>query len=307
VTLPTTSAPEFRLIALDDRARFAHFLAASRFPLCEYTFGSLYCWQGFNHTSFALLNDTWLLVRYVEHGQEKFLCPLAGAPPCPYDIADAIAWCFEYLRQRGFPPQVTFVPEGVVATLDPDRFRYTADLPNADYLYRRTDLAELAGHKYGRKRNFIKRFTNTYPAWSLDPLTPALRGEALNFVTEWCRRNECGQVELLRYEVEALGVCINSIEHLPVQGAVLRVANEIVGLTIGEAVTTELYAVHYEKAFREYDGAYPMLTNQFARTIPATYTYLDREQDVGDESLRKAKESFFPARLEPAYVVQPAA
>ena len=73
---------------------------------------------------------------------------------------------------------------------------------------------------------------------------------------------------------------------------------EIVGLTADLAKTTAI--VHFEKAFPDVNGAYAMINREFSRMIAEKYPevqFLNREDDMGSEGLRRAKESYQPTVL----------
>ena len=91
----------------------------------------------------------------------------------------------------------------------------------------------------------------------------------------------------------------------PCPAYVLRIGQRIVGLTLGELQTPDTFVVHYEKAYTELDGAYQMLAREFARTVPVTVSFIDREQDMGVDGLRQSKLSFFPDHFEQCWIARP--
>ena len=81
-------------------------------------------------------------------------------------------------------------------------------------------------------------------------------------------------------------------------GGVLRVNGKIIGYSIGEIIGDTLFD-HIEKADISYHGAYQMLTNSFLKEFAAdeSVKYVNREEDCGDEGLRKSKLSYHPVEL----------
>jgi hypothetical protein len=289
----------FRAFGIDD---FDHLDAAFRraaYRLCEYSYATQFCWRTYNESRWAALDD-WILVRYREHGQHRFLCPIG--PGNPGDVMEA---CFERLAALGSEPRADFVPDSVRTCLaGDDRFRFDPDPANDDYVYLRSDLANLAGKKYARKRNHVSRFLRN-PAWSFDRIDAGNMAESLVFLDEWCRSHGCEEDPRLDYEVEALRTCLLNMEPLRQTAYVLRVGRRIVGLTLGELQTPDTFVVHYEKAYTEQEGAYQMLAREFARTVPETVAFIDREQDMGVEGLRQSKLSFIPDHFEHCWIARP--
>lgn len=81
------------------------------------------------------------------------------------------------------------------------------------------------------------------------------------------------------------------------RGGLLRVNGDVVAFTMGEPVCDDTLVVHIEKAFPDISGAYAVINQQFAIHEGAGFLYLNREDDVGEEGLRKAKLSYHPAFL----------
>ena len=78
----------------------------------------------------------------------------------------------------------------------------------------------------------------------------------------------------------------------------LKSDNEVIAFTIGEIVD-DVLMVHIEKANREYDGSFPTIQKLFATYCLENYNikFINREDDAGDEGLRKSKLSYKPINL----------
>lgn len=290
----------FRPFAIEDRTRLEAAFRGAAFRLCEYSFATQFCWRSWNESRWAPV-DGWVLVRYREHGHDRFLCPIG-----PENPAEAMLACFDRLAALGSEPRADFVPESVRARLAHDRrFRFDPDPANDDYVYLRTDLAELPGKKYARKRNHVSRFLRD-ASWTFDRVTGANADEVLRFLDEWCEAQGCEADPRLEYEVEALRTCLGQMEALGQTAFVLRRPGRIVGMTLGELLTDDTFVVHYEKAYPDQEGAYQMLAREFARTVPESVRLIDREQDMGVDGLRQSKLSFFPDHMERCWIARPA-
>ena len=146
----------------------------------------------------------------------------------------------------------------------PGQFGFTVDRDYADYIYLRSDLATLKGKKFQSKRNHINKFRNTYPDYKYSPITKDRIQECLELEAKWCKANDCDQQE-------------GPINH-------------------------ETFGVHVEKADTSIDGAYAMINYEFANHIPEQYIYINREEDLGIEGLRKAKLSYHPETILEKYM-----
>ena len=167
--------------------------------------------------------------------------------------------------------------------------RFTEDRDNFDYLYLRTDLAELPGKKYHKKRNLVNAFHASHSSWEAKPLAEASIPDALGILDKW--RREKGFDGDYLAATEALENC----EGLYQQGAVYYVEGKPAAWCLGESLARgSMFAVHFEKALEEFKGIYQFINQSFAASLPAQYTHINREQDLGDEGLRQAKMTYRP-------------
>ena len=154
-------------------------------------------------------------------------------------------------------------------------------------------LTSLAGKKLHGKRNHIARFKDDED-WSYEPMTAENKQECYDMNLKWCDRRACKWNEDMSDEQCALNQAMKYFDELHLEGGILRKAGEIVAFTIGERLNSDTYVVHFEKAFPEIQGAYPMINQQFVMHNCQEYSYVNREDDAGDEGLRKAKLSYYP-------------
>ena len=95
----------------------------------------------------------------------------------------------------------------------------------------------------------------------------------------------------------------NYFNELGLTGGVIRIGGDVAAFTIGEKLNNETFCVHIEKADTQYNGIYVGINNSFARAAAAGYKYINREEDLGLEGLRRSKQSYHPAFLLKKYTV----
>ena len=119
---------------------------------------------------------------------------------------------------------------------------------------------------------------------------------------EWCRLNGCSHSESMQKEVCAIRKAIRDFVPLKLKGAILRVGKEVVAYTLGEPLNSDTFIVHAEKALYNITGSYPAINQMFVEHEASAFTYVNREDDAGDEGLRKAKLSYHPAFMVEKYL-----
>jgi hypothetical protein len=180
--------------------------------------------------------------------------------------------------------------------LTPDRDRmeewgmeFAEDRDNFDYLYLRSDLAELPGKKYHKKRNLVSQFNNTYPDWEAKPLCTEMVPTALEILEKW--RDQKG----FDGDFLAASEALKHFKGLFLQGKVYWVEGKPAAWCLGERLARgRMFAVHFEKALEEFKGIYQFVNQHFASSLPKYYIHINREQDLGDEGLRQAKMTYRP-------------
>ena len=98
-------------------------------------------------------------------------------------------------------------------------------------------------------------------------------------------------------EHAAIARAFEHYDALDLLGGALFAEGELVGFTVGEKISADTFDVHFEKARADLNGAYPTVNREFVKLVRERYpeiAYINREDDMGLENLRKSKESYDP-------------
>lgn len=262
---------------------------------CEYSFANLNMW-GRQRGAFM---DGYLVLFSQFDRRSVYPFPVGQGEIRP--VLDAII-CDA--RERGIPccfSAMTAQDRETLERLYPGKFRFHSDRGTFDYIYDIHDLADLRGRKYQRKRNHLHRFRDAHPDCQAKPLTAENLQAVRRMVDEWfAQRLQADPLEDFHLERVALERAFSDPEALGLEGIVLEENGEVIAMTLGSPLSEHTFDIHFEKARLDVDGAYTAINFEFARYLRQKYPavrWLNREDDMGLEGLRKAKLSYCPAIL----------
>ena len=289
----------FHRIGLTDKAAYDSILMAAPERGCEYSFANLYLW---GRQEIAFL-----------HGCVAFFSHFYGKSVYPYPIGsgDKKAVIEEILRDakdRGIPVRITGITETDKAELEswfPGRFCLTPSRAGFDYVYSIDALADLRGKKLQKKRNHVNRFRAAHPDYQVLPLDCKTLSLAQHMVNDWYlyRKQTDPQGDYL-LENLAMVKAFRDFTPLQMEGIALMDGNQILAVTMGTRLNENTFDIHFEKAREDVDGAYNTVNAEFARYLRLKYPevrFLNREDDMGLEGLRKAKLSYYPDHMVEKY------
>lgn len=289
---------KFKKITPESMNEIVPILFSERGRTTDFSFGGLLMWVDYFHYEYAIINSTLFIKGKVENDimTTAFSMPVGILP-----LEMSVAILREYCGMHDLPLIFSAVPEYAVRDfrlLSP----VSVDLLTnwSDYLYSAESLATLKGKKYGKKRNHVNQFLAAFPDYSFEPLTGDNASEAIKFMDLIDKEGDMNPMaieerKLNRYMLE---IVKEGNEYL--LGGILRDGSgRMLGFTIGDIKGDTLF-VHIEKALRDAPGAFEMINKSFAEYICSEHPeieYINREDDSGDEGLRKAKESYHPVEL----------
>lgn len=284
---------DFNEPVIADKDRADEILLNSDYRSSDYCFGNLFIWRGRFKLKIAFAEDL-LAVKFENYGRTFYLFPAGKG-----DTERLLSEMCEDAHKSGKPFVMAGVTAGIrsrIEELFPGKFSFAEDRKNYDYIYNSSDLIELKGKKYHSKRNHISRFMSLGD-WGYEQINADNIKDCVEMNDEWCRRNGCAQDKGLAQEYCAVREAAKNFKSLGFDGGLIRMYGKVVAFTMGERLCADTYDVHIEKAFSDVEGAYTVINNEFVTRCCADYRYINREEDTGDEGLRKAKLSYHPAIL----------
>ena len=295
----------------DDRQLIQSYTLWGERQNCDLSFGNLISWKFLYNTQFAIVND-YLVFRFHYNRHLAYMMPVAKPQPqedgtfkvkpcdeCSIEVIKAI-------RDDSIAMGHPFLMMGVcnyMRDLIEQRFPDTFDIkPNrdfADYIYTREKLVNLSGKKLQSKRNHINKFKSLYPNYEYRALTPDLIPQCLALEKQWRKvsKDDTDETDLdeeLSEELRSMTRAFNRWDRLGLIGGTIWVDNKLVAFTFGCPINQTTFDVCVEKADVNYEGAFTIINQEFVKHLPEKYFYINREEDMGDEGLRRAKESYRP-------------
>jgi hypothetical protein len=163
-----------------------------------------------------------------------------------------------------------------------------------DYLYSVADLIELKGNRYHKKKNLLNQFIKKYDYTYLD-FGPELIEQALGMQEDWCTWRDCESSEVLAAENKAITRILSDWRHFSgIRGGAIMADGAMVAYTVAEKLTRDSIVIHFEKGDTQFKGVYQAINRLFLANSAADFALVNREQDLNDEGLRKAKLSYHP-------------
>ena len=178
---------------------------------------------------------------------------------------------------------------------------------DSDYLYTAEHLGRLPGRANHKKKNHVSKFMRQYPEHEFvifekqnrdncgdAPCTCGLYRVEESWIKE--RENELEHSQVL--EKQEIKTAVRLFPELEITGALIRINKKPVAMSIASEISNGVFDIHFEKSYGEYaaNGAYAAINNMFSRYLLETHgaKWINREEDIGLEGLRRAKESYHP-------------
>ena len=280
-------------ISLSDRELFENHGNNSD-GIAMFGFASLFFWKSYYKTSFALINGNIVCRGLSDSGNCVIYFP-RGLNNEISDTVNKIIDCSE-CKVKFLP--LTESTANIIKEAIPQASVKLLD-GKCEYVYNQSDLALLVGKKYHAKRNHIAKFDKNYD-YEYIPVTE----NNLDMLAE-CAEHLFNKIENSpREEYTAIQTAIEHFKELELRAAIIKVDGKYVAYSIGSSINENTADIHFEKADRDFEGSYAKINNCFAKNAFGDKLFLNREEDLGIEGLRKAKLSYYPCKLNQMYSVE---
>ena len=281
-------------LTIRDKVWVDQIVSAEDSRCSDYSFVSVYLWDA--EPSLAGKCGERLALLCQRKQGHFFLFPIGNGP-----LNEAILEMRGEAERRGIPFILFGLTEEQKERLEsafPRCFAYEEAPEYFDYIYSLDKLTSLPGRKLHGKRNLVHQFEREYPDWKLVELSKEHLPTCWNMQCRWMEGR--GADEAAQAEQQAFSKTIDHYEELGLEGVSIYVDGDMVAFAIGETIALDTYLIHFEKAASDVVGAYAMINREYARWIGSKHPeikYINREDDLGYDNLRKAKLSYCPEVL----------
>jgi len=260
--------------------------------ISELTFTNLYVWNSAEPVQLSRLGSTVLLQRKrIRDSNNLLLPPLTKQP-----ISAVVERMKKAVRDKQSEMLLDGLDSEQAKQLIARGYRLEQDMDDWDYVYLTSDLADLPGDKYHSKRNFISRCLSTYEC-EYEKIGAQVVNDCLQLQTRWCNLRKCDADPGLEAENRAIKTLFDKYPLLAVSGGAVYVDGKLEAFTLAEPLNEDMAVIHFEKANPEIIGLYQLINQWFCQNALRTFTFVNREQDLGIPGLRKAKLSYHPHHM----------
>jgi hypothetical protein len=283
---------EFKKIDLDDISIIKPYLLNQTYQSCDYTLGVLFMWNDYFKYHYCIIDET-LVIYFIDKNKLQFLYPIGK------NVNKALDFIKEYCEENNLDLRFGCVEEKATIALK-DYFNsskidvmYEEDL--SDYVYDYDRLSTLIGKKQSKHRNHVNKFRSLYENRKVVRIT----NENVHRVLEFLKQYPLPRFEdeMANYEIKMISRLLLNLDLIDQVGYFVEVNDKIVAFSTGEVIGDTLY-VHVEKALKEYEGSFAYMNQIYARQFKNFgLKFINREEDLGDLGLRKAKTSYHPEKM----------
>ena len=288
----------FSPITPQDKPTLERFLYQEPERGCEFSFANLCLW---GQQNYAVTGGQLVLFSHFDD-IDVYTYPFGDGDKKP--VLDAI---LADAAAQEIPCRITGLTDASRETLTalyPGKFRIHDDDSAYNYVYAIDDLADLKGKKYHGKRNHLHRFAEAHPDYRVEPLEAQHRSDVLALVERWYADRPDAEDADSQMEQTAILRAMDNLSALEMEGLVLLDGGEVLAVTFASRMSSDTFDVHFEKARADVNGAYTAINREFARYIREKYPdirFLNREEDLGIDGLRQAKQSYHPHHMVKIY------
>lgn len=293
------SLASFKRIEITDKPVFDQFFLSDPPQASEYTFTNLFMWKRKYDTKWTVSHNCLVVILELAPGKLMALQPVG-----PGNKTEALNFLCRVLESQDLNPLIGRVTDDFVDMfVDGSRFDLMEDPDNSDYVYLAEKLIKLSGNKYHRKKNHLNRFIKNFD-FQYRNFSPELIDSVLSLQEAWCEFKDCYEDDNLFHEDRAVYDALTHYQTLGFTGGAILIEGQVQAFSFGEMLNTDTAVIHIEKANPEIDGLYTVINQRFCAAAWTNAKFVNREQDLGLEGLRKAKRSYYPHHMVNKWIVQ---
>ncbi len=295
----------FKCLSIDDKELIENYVDKNKLESYEYLFSSLYMWRKLNSVKYSVINNV-LVIEKNEEGKGTFYAqPLGYNKENLVDIVDKLIERNANYTDRDY--LFGDVDEKFIEDLKNHtdlKFKAIEDVDDFEYVYNTNDLIELKGKKYHGKKNHVNSFEKSYNYVIKTIDNEKVINDCLSLLYKWHEEVAVTVDKEMLMEIDAIKDLFKELHLFDLKSIAIYVDNELVGFAVGEIVTDKMAIIHVERGEISYKGVYAFLNKKFLTENFSHTEFVNRQEDTGNEGLRRAKQSYHPAKMVKKYLVK---
>lgn len=295
----------FKSLTLEDKEIIEKYIDKSKLDSYEYLFSSLYMWRKLNNIKYAVIDDV-LIIEKNEEGKGTFYAQLFG-----YNKDNLTNIIDELIKRNLEFTDRDYLFGDVGDEFVDDLKKYTdfsidlvEDIDDSEYIYNTQDLIELKGKKYHSKKNHVNSFLKTYSYDIKTINNENVKSDCMDLLHKWHEEVAVTVDKEMLMEIDAIKDLFRELHFFDLNSIAIYVDGDLAGFAVGEKVNDKMALIHVERGEIAYKGIYAFLNKQFLVESFQDTEFVNRQEDTGNEGLRKAKKSYHPEKMIKKYLVK---
>jgi len=283
----------FRELTKDDKKIFDEHLRLTYHENSAFNFTNFYMWRKYYNLRWATVDGA-LIVKY----HDNFLQPFCADE----NIEDAVKFIVDEYKKNP-SSEFLFINAEKNFTTQLEKigglnFEFLPLRDRFDYVYSSQDLINLSGRKYHRAKNLVNAFRNLYPsARYTAEFNDYIKKLCVDRLNIWYTEHDLNEYPALPFERDAIFELLDDFNFFEIKFGALVIGDKVIAFSLGEQLNEDTAVIHIEKADFDVKGAYAVINQKFVAQEWKHLPFINREEDLGIEGIRAAKEAYKPVKM----------
>jgi uncharacterized protein len=296
--------PRFKKLTIEDKNKIENYTSIHP-PYSDFYYFSLFSWNIDEEIEYSIYEDN-LVIKFQEYEGKGYFYSFLGNKKIPHTINELL----KLSEKKGYPSMLKLIPEHTLSHNNIEEirsmFQVEEDPNNFDYILSVDRLSTMSGKKLHHKRknlnHFFHKYNNKFKAFTVDVSDKTIQKELLDLINLW-RINKDSR-ETNENEMVALERTFNHAHHFKIKVDCVTIDGKLKGFSIYELINSDYAISSFQKADYNVEGIYPFLYFYLANNLKKQKCkYINIEQDLGREGLRRSKKDYDPTYLK-KYIIK---
>ena len=282
-------------LTLSDYPIIKPYLDLANYEGYNSNFVTMMMWNHEYHIQYEM-HEHFMVMLHTYKGIKFWAMPFTS----PEYYQEAIDYMIVYSFEHEFDFVIDCAIEEFVNTIKPiyqDQLIFERTPYNDDYIYDKNMLKTLSGKKMQKRRNHYNAFIKEYPHYVYRDLDLINDFDIiLNCLNKWEHEKD-DLSESMTSEVRGIMSLLSSKHLLDFEVGGIFIDGHMEAFIIASRLKQSTVQIHVEKANKEIRGLYPAILKELLEHHFIDEKYVNREEDMGLENLRKSKQSLHPLKM----------